>query len=48
MPNILLDSGASRTMVQLDLVPQGKMVEDEMLIRCAHGDRLSTPLQMCA
>ena len=36
--DILLDSGASSTMVRLDLVLQGRMVEGEVLIKCAHGD----------
>ena len=36
--DILLDSGASRTMVSVDPVPKWKMVEGEVLIKCAHGD----------
>ena len=40
----LLDSGASRTMVRLGLVPKGKMVEGEVQITCAHGDRVKCPL----
>ena len=44
MTDILFDSGASRTMVRLDLVPQVKMVEGEVLIKYAHGDRVKYPL----
>ena len=42
--DILLDSGASRTMVSVDPVPKWKMVEGEVLIKCAHGDCVKHPL----
>lgn len=35
MTDIVLDSGNSRTMVRLDLVPQKKLVDGEVLIKCA-------------
>ena len=35
-------------MVRLDLVPKGKMVEGEVLNKCAHGDHVSTLWLMCA
>ena len=38
MTDIVLDLGNSRTMVSLDLVPQGKLVDGEVLIKCAYGD----------
>ena len=44
MIDILLDSGANETMVSLDPVPKGKMVESELLITCAHGDCDKYPL----
>ena len=44
MIDILLDSGASGTMVSLDPVPKGKVVEVEVLIACAHGDCDKYPL----
>ena len=31
-------------MVRLNLVPQGKMVESEVLIKCAHGDHVKYSL----
>ena len=43
MTDIVFDSGDSRTMVRLDLVPQGKLVESEVLIKCAHGDHFKYP-----
>ena len=44
MTDILLDSGASRTMIQLDLMPQGKMMEGNVLVQCAHGNCVKCPL----
>ena len=42
--DILPDSGTSRTMVRLDPVPKGKMVEGEVLNKCAHGEYFKYPL----
>ena len=42
--DILLDLGDSRTMVRLVLVPEGKTIEGEVLINCAHGDRVKYTL----
>ena len=42
--DMLLDSRTSRTMARLDLVPKGKVVEVEVLNKCAHGDRVKYPL----
>ena len=39
MPDIVLDTGCSRTMVRQDLVAEEKLLEGEAVtIRCAHGD----------
>ena len=38
---ILLDTGCTRTLVQQDLVPPGKMTVGRVSIRCAHGDVVS-------
>ena len=40
----ILDSGASRTMARLDLVPKEKVVEVEVLNKCTHGDCVKYPL----
>ena len=45
MKNIILDSGCSSNMVHKDLVPQGKMLEEEAVkIQCAHSDVTWYPL----
>ena len=41
---ILLDTGCTRTLVQQDLVPPGKMTVGRVSIRCAHGDVVSYAL----
>ena len=42
---IVLDTGCSRTMVRKDLVPEGKIIEeDAVTIRCAHGDTILYPV----
>ena len=41
---IMLDTGCSRTMVRRNLVPKTKWLEEEVVIRCAHGDTVSYPL----
>lgn len=41
--DISLYSGASRTMLTYT-VPQGKIAEGEVPIRCAHGDQVKIPL----
>ena len=42
--DILLDTGASTTLVRSDLVPEEKMTAEEISIRCAHGDTVIYPL----
>ena len=42
--DIILDTGASRTLVRGDLVPTHAMLEEEVTIRCAHGDAITYPL----
>ena len=42
--DILLDTGASTTIVRRDLVPEAKMTGEEISIRCAHGDTVVYPL----
>ena len=42
--DIILDTGASRTLVRGDLVPPRAMLEEEVTIRCAHGDAITYPL----
>ena len=42
--DILLDTGCSRTLVHRDLVPQAKMRDGEVTIRCACGDIIKYPL----
>ena len=45
VPQILLDTGCSRTMVKRSLVPKEKVPEgDAVTIRCAHGDTVLYPL----
>ena len=42
--DIVLDTGASRTLVHEDLVPPCTLREGEVTIRCAHGDNITYPL----
>ena len=42
--DILVDTGASKTLVRGDLVTEDDIVDGEVTIRCAHGDTLSYPL----
>ena len=42
--DILLDTGASTTLVWKNLVPDEKLIGGEIAIRCAHGDVLCYPL----
>ena len=45
VPDIVLDTGCSRTMVRQDLVAEEKLLEGEAVtIRCAHGDMDLYPL----
>ena len=42
--DILLDTGASRTLVHKELVPENKINEDEKIkVKCAHGDSIVYP-----
>jgi hypothetical protein len=41
---ILVDTGATHTMVRQDLVAGDDMLDGEVTIRCAHGDTTSYPL----
>lgn len=42
--DILLDTGSARTLVKRDLVPDLKVGDGEIAIRCAHGDIATYPL----
>ena len=42
--DILLDTGCSKTLVRRDLVPTGKVLQEPVPIRCAHGDTVMYPL----
>ena len=44
--NILVDTGAARTMVHKNLVPEAKLMgqDSHVSIRCAHGDSVEYPL----
>ena len=42
--DIILDTGASRTLVREDLVPPRALRNGEVTIRCAHGDTITYPL----
>ena len=42
--DILLDNGATRTLVREDLVPTRSRVDGKVTIRCAHGDSVTYPL----
>ena len=42
--DILVDTGATQTMVHKDLVDKGDILDGEATIRCAHGDTTSYPL----
>lgn len=43
--DILVDTGAARTMVHMALVSEEKLLGREVSIRCAHGDSVRYPLQ---
>ena len=38
VPNILLDTGCSTTLIRNNLVPTGKLLQEWIEITCAHGD----------
>ena len=43
--DVVLDTGCSRTLVQRKLVPEEKLLLDQVVaIRCAHGDTVLYPL----
>ena len=42
--DIGLDTGCSRTMIQRDLVPTTKLLDDAVMMQCAHGDTVVYPL----
>ena len=42
--DILLDTGATRTLVREDLVPTRSRVDGKVTILCAHGDSVTYPL----
>ena len=42
--DIVLDTGCSRTMIRKDLVPTTKMLDDAVMVQCAHGDTVAYPL----
>ena len=42
--DIVLDTGCSRTMIRSDLVPMTKLLDDAVMVQCAHGDMVAYPL----
>jgi len=42
--DILLDTGCSTTLVQRELVPEERLLDGEVTVRCAHGDTTTYPL----
>ena len=46
--DILLDTGASRSMIREDILPPDHRVDGEVTIRCAHGDMVAYPLTAIA
>lgn len=42
--DIVVDTGANKTLVHGDLVTPADIVDGEITIRCAHGDSVSYPL----
>ena len=42
--NLILDTGATRTLVRSNLLPPSIRIEGEITVRCAHGDTLTYPL----
>lgn len=42
--NMVLDTGAARTLVRSDLLSPSAKMEGEVTIRCAHGDFVTYPL----
>ena len=47
VPDILIDTGCSRTLVRKSLVPDDKILQGEVVaIRCAHGDTVLYPLAL--
>ena len=40
----VLDTWCSRTMVRRDVVPTTKMLDDAVMVQCAHGDTVAYPL----
>ena len=41
---ILVDTGATQTLVRKDLISNDDILDGEVMIRCAHGDTVSYPL----
>ena len=41
--DIILDTGASKTIIRKELVPKGKMLDRCVEIKCAHGDETTYP-----
>ena len=46
--DILLDTGASRSMIREDILPPDHRVDGEVTSRCAHGDMVAYPLTAIA
>ena len=42
--DILLDTGCSTTLVRRELVPEERLLDGEVTVRCAHGDTTTYPL----
>ena len=43
-PDIIVDTGATQTLVRKELVTPDDILDEEVIIRCAHGDTTSYPL----
>ena len=44
MKDIVLGTGAARTLVRDNLVPRNKYLDKFVLVQCMHGDHVSYPL----
>ena len=44
VPNMIVDTGASRTLVRSDLLSPSTKLQGQVTIRCAHGDNVTYPL----
>ena len=42
--DIVLDTGAAKTMIRGDLVTEEDMVGSSIIVKCAHGDEIAYPV----